>query len=120
MTDTIKPTFTFNELEKIEKSMTPEPFSFGIGHTVITFPDPMGLSTERSFSRIWSRAVRRSRLCVVGFRKKMLRCSSASSASASSLCCCVRHPRTTTQQWEIWGKVAPLRSAKPIREADHV
>lgn len=48
MADTIKPTFTFNELEKIEKSMTPEPFSFGIGHTVITFPDPMGLSTEEA------------------------------------------------------------------------
>ena len=48
MTYTIKPTFTFNELEKIEKSMTPEPFSFGIGHTVITFPDPMGLSTEEA------------------------------------------------------------------------
>ena len=48
MTDTIKPTLTFTALEKIEKSATPEPFTFGIGHTVINFPDPMGLTTEEA------------------------------------------------------------------------
>jgi len=48
MSDTIKPTLTFTALEKIEKSATPEPFTFGIGHTVINFPDPMGLATEEA------------------------------------------------------------------------
>lgn len=47
MADSIKPTLTLAALDAEAK---PEPFIFGIGGKLITFPDPMELSFEESDS----------------------------------------------------------------------
>ena len=46
MSDQAQPTFTFNALSKLEKAAAPEPFTFGIGSQIVSFPDPLSLTPE--------------------------------------------------------------------------
>nr|DAR23810.1 MAG TPA: hypothetical protein [Caudoviricetes sp.] len=46
MSDQAQPTFTFNALAKMEKASAPEPFTFGIGSQIVSFPDPLSLTPE--------------------------------------------------------------------------
>lgn len=48
MSDQIKPTFTFAALQRLDKEASPEPFTFGIGGKVVTFPDPLDLSPQEA------------------------------------------------------------------------